>query len=136
MSPTAPATAPTSTWEETIRTLEEQGRTAFLAGDTETLQTLWADDLLVNSPLNTINGKSCVLDLLGAGRIRHTRDEVEIERINRFGEVVVVMGRDRVDGPPHGETVDRRFTNVWQLQDGTWMMIARHCQVIAGKPAA
>jgi len=25
----------------------------------------------------------------------------------------------------------RRFTNIWQLQDGGWRMIARHAQVIA-----
>jgi hypothetical protein len=123
-----------SAWEDEIRALEEQGRLAFLAGEAEILKTLWADDLLVNSPLNIINDKSHVLELLRSGRIRHTRDDVEIERVSRFGDVVVVMGSDRVDGPPHGETVDRRFTNVWQLQNGTWVMIARHAQIVAGKP--
>lgn len=130
------APAPVSTWENDIRALEEQGRVAFLAADTDTLDTLWADDLLVNSPLNIINDKARVLDLLRSGRIRHTRDDVEIERVSRFGDVVVVMGSDRVDGPPHGEMVDRRFTNVWQRQNDTWVMIARHAQIVAGKPAA
>ena len=136
---TATASAPASLspavegWEEDIRALEEKGRIAFLAADTATLSALWDDDLVVNSPLNIINDKTRVLDLLAAGRIRHTRDDVVIERVSRFGDVVVVMGRDTVDGPPHGELVDRRFTNIWQWRDRSWIMIARHAQIIAGR---
>jgi hypothetical protein len=58
-------------------------------------------------------------------------DDVEIEHIARYGDIVVVMGRDTVDGPPSNALTHRRFTNVWQRQDGTWRMIARHAQVIA-----
>jgi len=122
---------PATDWEQEIRTLEEQGRIAFLAGDTATLDAMWDSRLLVNSPLNTVNDKAKVLDLLGKGLIRHTRDDVEIEQIARYGDVVVVMGRDTVDGPPSQQLTHRRFTNIWQLQDGAWRMIARHAQVIA-----
>ncbi|MFL5534302.1 MAG: nuclear transport factor 2 family protein [Gemmatimonadales bacterium] len=118
-------------WEQEIRTLEEQGRVAFPAGDVSTLDRLMDDRLLVNSPLNIVNDKAKVLDLLGKGLIRHTRDDVEIENIARYGDVVTVMGRDTVDGPPSNTLTHRRFTNIWQLQDGAWRMIARHAQVIA-----
>jgi hypothetical protein len=30
--------------------------------------------------------------------------------------------------------MDRRFTNIWQFQEGAWLMIARHAQIVAGKP--
>src|SRR4051812_9086522 len=122
---------PATDWEQEIRTLEEQGRLAFLAGDTAALDAMWDNRLLVNSPLDLVNDKARVLDLLGKGVIRHTMDEVEIEHIARYGDVVVVMGRDTVDGPPTNVLTHRRFTNVWQLQDGAWRMIARHAQVIA-----
>jgi hypothetical protein len=118
-------------WQQEIRTLEERGRVAFLAGDIPTLDAMWDDRLLVNSPLNIVNDKAKVLDLLASGRIRHTSDEVEIEHIARYGDVVVVMGRDAVDGPPTNVLTHRRFTNIWQLQNGSWQMIARHAQVIA-----
>lgn len=134
MTATAAAMDSTATWEQDIRALEEAGRVAFLAADTTTLDAMWDDDLLVNSPLNIINEKSRVLELLGAGRIRHTFDDVVIERVQRYGDVVVVMGRDTVDGPPHGAIMNRRFTNVWQLQDGAWKMIARHAQIVAPPP--
>jgi len=118
-------------WQQEIRTLEERGRVAFLVGDIPTLDAMWDSRLLVNSPLNVVNDKGRVLELLGSGRIRHTMDEVEIEHIARYGDVVVVMGRDTVDGPPTNALTHRRFTNIWQLQGGTWRMIARHAQVIA-----
>ena len=118
-------------WQQEIRSLEERGRVAFLAADIPTLDAMWDNRLLVNSPLNVVNDKARVLELLGSGRIRHTMDEVEIEHIARYGDVVVVMGRDTVDGPPTNVLTHRRFTNVWQLQDGVWRMIARHAQVIA-----
>jgi hypothetical protein len=117
-------------WQQEIRSLEERGRVAFLAADITTLDAMWDNRLLVNSPLNLVNDKARVLELLGSGRIRHTMDEVEIEHIARYGDVVVVMGHDTVDGPPANALTHRRFTNVWQLQNGTWQMIARHAQVI------
>src|ERR1051325_2755777 len=123
MTLTAEKMSSIDTWEQDVRALEEAGRVAFLAGDTETLDGMWDDALLVNSPLNIINDKARVLDLLRSGRILHTFDDVVIERVERYGDVVVVMGRDTVDGPPNGAIVDRRFTNIWQLQDGEWKMI-------------
>lgn len=116
-------------WEADIRALEEQSRTAFLAADIDALDAMWSDDFVVNSPLETINDKPRVLELLRLGRIRHDTYEVEIERVARFGDVVVVMGRDTVDGPPDGAPAQRRFTNVWQLHDGAWRSIARHAQL-------
>ena len=134
MNATAEAVKSIETWDQDIRALEEAGRVAFLAADTKTLNRMWDDELLVNSPLNVINDKSRVLELLSTGRIRHTFDDVVIERVQRYDNVVVVMGRDTVDGPPHGAIMDRRFTNIWQLQGGEWKMIARHAQIVAPKP--
>ena len=95
--------------------------------DADTLTDLWADDFTVNSPLERVNEKAQVLDLLQAGLIRHTTCECQIEHISRHGDVVVVMGRDRVTDPPDGHVTRRRYTNVWQLQNGQWRTIARRC---------
>ena len=105
MSTETPTDSPATAWETQIRALEETSRVAFLAADSETLDPLWDERLVVNSPLNVVNDKARVLDLLRSGRIRHTRDDVTIERVSRFGDVVVVMGRDTVDGPPHGALI-------------------------------
>ena len=76
------------------------------------------------------------LALLKAGRIRHTAYVIEIERMARHGDVVVVMGHDRVSGPPDdGLTAHRRFTNLWRLERGMWRCFARHAHVVAREPA-
>lgn len=121
-------------WETEIRRVEEEARVAFLEGDVATLNRLWADDYIVNSPLERLNEKQQVLSLLEAGRIRHETYECEIEHISRHGDVVIVMGHDRVTGPPAGPG-RRRYTNVWQLQNGEWRSIARHAQLVSRQSA-
>jgi hypothetical protein len=44
-------------WGEDIRAREEENSVAFLAADLATLDRLWTDDFLVNSPLNLVNDK-------------------------------------------------------------------------------
>ena len=128
-----PATASTQpAWEREIRDLEEAARVAFLNADIPALTRLWAEHFIVNSPLERINDKSQVLALLQAGRIRHATYECDIEHISRHGDVVIVMGQDRVTGPPAGNA-RRRYTNVWQLQDGQWRSIARHAQLVSAE---
>jgi hypothetical protein len=123
-------------WEQVIRVREEEARIAFLAADIGALDELWSDDYAVNSPLQQVLPKPRVLELLAAGRIRHSAYEVEIEHMSRHGDVVVVMGRDSVLGPPAGVLSRRRFTNVWQLQGGVWRSIARHAHVVSQSAAA
>jgi ketosteroid isomerase-like protein len=129
-----PAKSSSADWELEIRRLEDDARLAFLNADIATLTRLWAEDFTVNSPLERINDRSQVLALLQGGRIRHTTYECEIEHISRHGDVVIVMGQDQVTGPPAGPA-RRRYTNVWQLQNGQWRSIARHAQLVSG-PAA
>jgi ketosteroid isomerase-like protein len=120
----------TSTWERDIRELEARHHAAFLAADLPTLERLWADDFLVNSPLDVVSDKARVLELLQAGRIRHTTYTYEIEQLRRHGDVVVVMGNDRVTNPPDDAPQRRRFTNVWQWDGSAWRCIARHAHAV------
>ncbi len=123
-------------WEHDVRAREEENRVAFLAGDVAVLARLWTDDFLVNSPLSLVNDKPRTLALLETGRIRHSSLTVEIERMSCHGDVVVVMGRDRVtDGSEHAVS-HRRFTNLWRLDDGAWRCFARHANVERRESAA
>ena len=124
-------------WEPEIRAREEALRTAFLAANTAALDEILADGYIVNSPLQRVLEKPQLLELLRAGRIRHSSFEVEIEHMRRHGEVVVVMGRDSVIDPPDGTLTHRRFTNIWWREAGIWRSIARHAHVLSsGLPAS
>jgi ketosteroid isomerase-like protein len=123
-------------WEQEIRAREEENRIAFLNADVAALDRLWTDDFLVNSPLNLVNDKRGTLTLLETGRIRHTSLAYEIERMVGHGDVIVVMGRDRVTDPPDGTISHRRFTNLWRLDGGAWRCFARHANVVSREPAS
>ena len=126
---TPPATA--RSWRDEILEREEEARAAFLKADTATLGTLFADAFVVNSPLQKVLTRQQLFDALTAGRIRHVAYDLEIERIDRHGDVVVVMGHDRVIDPPDMTVSHRRFTNMWQLQSDVWRSIARHAHVVS-----
>lgn len=123
-------------WQEDVLAREEENRVAFLAGDVAGLDRLWTEDFLVNSPLNLVNDKPRTLALLEAGRIRHTSLTSNIEQMTCHGDVVVVMGSDRVTDGPDGTISHRRFTNLWRLDGGAWRCFARHANVVAREPAA
>lgn len=112
-------------WRRQIEELQEEGRLAFLAGDVGRLNGIFADDLLVNSPIHRVHDKKTVLDLLARGVIRHTSAVEHLERVERLGDLVVVMGWDTVTGPPTGGTVHRRFTNVWRAHGSSWRLVVR-----------
>ena len=135
MNQPSTAAAGGPTWESEIRAREEEARRAFLAADVQALDQLWADGYVVNSPLQQVLEKPRLLTLLREGRIRHSAYEYEIEHMSRQGDVVVVMGHDRVVDPPDETRSRRRYTNVWQLEDGRWRSIARHAHVVSREPA-
>ena len=118
-------------WEQDIRAREEENRVAFLAGDVAVLERLWTDDFMVNSPLSLVYDKPRTLALLEAGRIRHSSLTVDIEQMACHGDVVVVMGRDRVTDGPEQTISHRRFTNLWRFDGGAWRCFARHANVVS-----
>lgn len=122
--------------EDVIRQLEEQERQAVLGQDVAALERLWAEEFIVNNPQNQISpNRDAVLALVKRGLIRYEAFERRIESIRFSSDIAIVMGAETVepvgDTPHAGGTVERRFTNVWGKQDGTWQMIARHANVIA-----
>ncbi len=126
MDPVTTPEAEHDDWQTGVRELEDQGRRAFLAQDVETLRGLWSDDLVINTPRDTVIDKGRALDLLARGVISHVSYEEEVEVLQRHDDVVTIMGRDVVVDRPGTPSVHRRFTNVWRAEGGSWRMIARH----------
>jgi len=119
-------------WRAEIAAVEEEANEAFLRRDLEKLDQLFSDDLVVNSPINRINDKKKLFELLGSGVIGHVSSTFEHELIRRDGELVLVMGSDRVKNSASEPTLHRRFTNIWRKEDGRWRLYIRHANVIAG----
>lgn len=130
-----PAPANGDAWEQKVRAAEERHRMAFLANDEATLDSMIADDFIVNSPQNRIIEKGELLRMVKRGILAISTFEQTIESIRRFGDVAVVMGEDRVvyatPSPGAGQTHRRRFTDLWQLRDTTWRFVARQASIVA-----
>lgn len=112
--------------------VEAEHRRAYLARDLARLETLWADELIVNSPINRVLPKRRVLQLLEAGTIAHVEFDAEIETVARRGELAIVMGSERVVNSPGGPVIRRRFTDVWHQEGRAWRLIVRHANLVPG----
>lgn len=123
--------------EEAVRSLDEQERKAVLGEDVTALERLWSEQIIVNNPQNEISAdRNAVLDRVKRGLIRYSAFERRIESIRFNQDIAIVMGSETVvpkgDPARANQPVHRRFTNIWRRSGTTWMMIARHANVIAG----
>ncbi len=122
--------------EEAVRSLDDQERTAALKRDIPALERLWAEQFTVNAPNNeVVIGKRAVLNtFVRGGIINFSSFERKIEFISIDGDFAIVMGAESVrpigDAPLAGQTVQRRFTNIWKKEADTWRLFARHANVI------
>ena len=120
--------------EAEIKGLEQTEVQAVLRKDTVTLKKIWDKDYIVNNPDNKIVlAKLNPVDrpVLQKPRASFTR---EVEQILINGDIVISMGSETIvpmgDIPQSGQTVKRRYTNIWMKKDGSWKLVARHANVI------
>jgi len=121
--------------EVEIRDLEEKERKAILNHDTTTLKKMWAVDFTVNAPFNHITFSSReLIEMVNKGSIRFSSFVRSIEKIVVRKDLVVTMGSEEVvftgDVPKAGQTIKRRFTNIWMKKDGSWLLSLRHANNI------
>ena len=124
-----------SALENEIRKLDLAETNAVLRRDVAALEELWAEDFTVNNPRNGISrGRKEVVALVRSGSINYSSFVREIETVLIHGDTVILMGLEIVkpigNAPFAGETVRRRFTDIWMKRDGKWLLTARHANVI------
>ncbi len=121
--------------EKVIRDLEEKSIKAILDSDTITLKKMWAPEFMVNTPRNDVaENRDAVLRIQKNGLINYSSFTRTIEKIQVQKDVVITMGFEtyipKANLPRAGETIKRRFINVWMNQNGQWQHIARQASVI------
>jgi ketosteroid isomerase-like protein len=121
--------------EKEIRKIDSAVVAAVLASDVSALTKYCAVDLVVNAPNNQIvNGREAVLTKVREGILDYASFECDVEAVEVYGDVAVLMGLETVKprgkAPLAGQTVRRRFTNVWMKRDGRWQLSARQATII------
>jgi len=120
--------------ETTIKKLEQAEVQAVLTKDTVSLKRLWDKDYIVNNPENKIivaTPNPVDPPVMQKVRLSFTRD---VEKILINGDIAISMGSELVvavgDGQTPGQTIKRRYTNIWMNKNGSWKLIARHANII------
>jgi uncharacterized protein DUF4440 len=126
--------------EELVRSLDDQERIAALERDVAALERLWSDAFTVNAPNNqVVVGRRAVLDtFVHSGVMDFSSFERQVEFAAVERDFIILMGLETLvansDAPGAGliagETILRRFTNIWKNEAGTWRLFARHANVI------
>jgi ketosteroid isomerase-like protein len=121
--------------EQEIRKLDLAEADAIQRRDFEALNTLLAEDFTVNSPRNEIvKGREGVFALIRDGVVNYSSFVREPEGVLIYKNTVVVMGLETIkptgNAPGAGQTVRRRYTNIWVERNGKWLLTARHASVI------
>jgi len=111
-----------------IRRLENLWTKLLDKADTTALLKLWTKDYVVNN----INGKIVTAkDIIGLIRKGTIFPPVEriIEKITFTSNLAIVMGKEIAQpvktAQAEGQTVTRRFTNIWIKSDDGWQLTAR-----------
>lgn len=119
--------------EAEIKNLEQAEVKALQDKDTNTIKKLWDKDYIVNNPESKIVlAKPNPLDrpVIQKTKVSFTR---EVEKILINGDIAISMGNETVvpaDGSNQGQTIRRRYTNIWMKKDGSWKLVARHANII------
>lgn len=121
--------------EGEIRKIDLAEADAILRNDAAAAAAFYAEEIVVNNPRYTVtNGKPALMALIKAGSIHYSSFVREIETIRFQGETAIVMGKETVkpDGnaPGAGQTILRRYTNIWMKRNSKWLLIARHSNII------
>ena len=116
--------------EQEIRKLDLAHADAVLRGDQVAMDKIWTEDFIVNNPFNEIDKANRIR----TGAVTYSSFVRVPEAIVIHGETVIVMGRETVvpkgKSPNAGETINRRYTNIWMKRKGQWRLVARHANVI------
>jgi ketosteroid isomerase-like protein len=122
--------------EEEIKRLTASEVDLVMRGDMAALERLYPDDLVVTNPFNQFINKQKVLERIRTNIIKYESYEKQIEYLRVYGDTVLAVGSETVvptadaDRPDAGQTVRRRFTEVWVKRKGRWQRVARHASNI------
>lgn len=122
-----------------VRQCDAREADAFLARDVAALATLWHPSFIVNAPNSMVMTGADTLALIASGKLYHLRLTRSVETARLFGDTALLMGEESVEddwGPFAGQLVRRRFTNIWRMAGGQWLLVARHANLHPGDIAA
>jgi ketosteroid isomerase-like protein len=110
-------------YKREIEVVEEQWRTAQIAGDVATMDKLLAEDYFGISVTGQLNDKMQQLERIKSRRLVLSRLDVSDRKIKLVGRVAIVTSLAEIEGMNDGEPLrgKYRYTRVYKrYPDGSW----------------
>jgi hypothetical protein len=125
--------------EANLRAADAEQMRIIVEGDAKAQQAFMHPNYIINAPANVVRRKPELVADLARGGMRSESFQRVIEGTAITGTVGIVMGREVVKpsaesnlGRLHpGETLQRRFTNVFLWEHGGWRFLARQATIVA-----
>lgn len=113
--------------------LEAVWNDAHVKGDADTLDQLWANDLVVTVAAMPLMNKADSLAMVRSNRMPFIKYETSELNVRRFGSSAVVTGRLLRERSMNGRTIidNWRFTKTYVMVDGRWRVVAWHASPAA-----
>jgi ketosteroid isomerase-like protein len=110
-------------YKREVENLEEQFRTAQIAGDEATMERLLAPDYLGISMTGQVNDRTQQLDRMRNRHLVLTRIDLSDKKIKLVGPVAIVTSLARIEGTMDGAPMNGmyRYTRIYRrYPDGSW----------------
>ena len=119
--------------EQQIRQLEQQQAADLLRGDLAAMKKYWAPDCVVNHSFQSVGATQ--LSAARPDSLAYKAFTRSIEQVLIHEQTVVVMGAETVipsaNSADAGQTIKRRFTDVWMNTTGNWLLVARQANTVS-----
>ncbi|MDR7115654.1 nuclear transport factor 2 family protein [Caulobacter sp. BE254] len=107
---------------------------ALVADEYAVFAAALAPELVVNNPVNIVAPSTMVRQLNADGKISYSQYGRLIEHASLRGDMVLLMGEETVvpkgQNPLAGQTVRRRFTELWRPDGERWLLTARQATIV------
>jgi len=126
--------------EREIRQLYDREHELLLQRDFAAQERFYPDDFVVTNPFNMFIDKAKVMERIRGDIIKYSTYERGYDYFRRYGDTAIMIGTETVvptldaNRPDAGETVHRRFTEVWVRRESGWQKVVRHASNVA-KPS-
>ena len=125
--------APDAAVQTELERFEKAWNEAHLAGDPATLDSLWAEELVVTVPRMPLFSKAQSLAIWRTGKMKFKRYETSDLAYRILGDAAVVTGALIRERTFNGKEIreDWRFTKVYVRRDSKWKVVAWHASEAA-----
>ena len=120
--------------EKEIRQIEEKRVVALLKKDTVALLKIYSPDYVVNRPLGIVSTRDKTVERIVADSLNFITYKFEMEKLIIKNGLVITMGSETVEpsgkNRDAGKTLKRRYTHIWSKENGNWVLIVRHANIL------